>query len=147
MSDVPAASRGRVITAAVIAIAFAGALLVVAGVVIVDAITNHGNIGVAARDTRGGRSSPASGVFGVTIFLVLGAWWLVYGARRALRRDSYVGIVAPLGIVLVIGTIGETIDLLGTASGPSDLIGAGILVMAAIPVALLWRPFFESRRS
>lgn len=129
--------------ASALVLAFACAFLVVAVAVSVAAVTNHGTIGSAARNTTGGRASPASGVWGFAVLLTIGAIWLVGSAIRALRHQSYLGVVIPLGIFLVIGTIGEVIDLFGTASGASDLVGAGILVVAAIPVALMWRPLRE----
>lgn len=80
----------------------------------------------------------------LVVFLGAGAYWLVRSARRALREQAYLGIVAPLGLLLLFGSIGEIVDLFGRASGISDLVGAGILVLAAVPVALLWRPMRES---
>lgn len=139
--------RSRVIVAAALALAFACAFLVVAVVVGVDAVTGHGTIGSAARHTSGGRASPASGVWGLVVALTLGALWLVRSAIRALRHRSYLGIVVPLGIFLVLGTVGEVIDLFGTASGTSDLVGGGILLLASAPVALLWRPLREQQGS
>lgn len=132
--------RGRIVVAITVALAFACAFLVVAVVVGVDAVTNHGTIGSAARNTTAGRASPASGVWGLVVVLTLAALWLIRSSIRALRHQSYLAIVVPLGIFLVAGTVGEVIDLFGTASGASDLVGAGILVLAAIPVVLLWRP-------
>lgn len=126
------------IVAAVIAVAFSCAFLVLAVGISVDAITDHGAIGTAARNTSRGRFSPSAGVFMVTFLLALGATWLIRGAVRALHRESYTGIVIPLGILLVVGTIGETVDLVGTASAASDAVGLGILAVAAVPVVLLW---------
>lgn len=137
--------RTRVVLATALVLAFACAFLVVAVAVSVAAATNHGTIGSAARNTTGGRASPASGVWGLALLLTAGAIWLVRSAIRALRHESYLGVVVPLVIFLVVGAIGEIIDLFGTASGASDLVGAGILVLAAIPVALMWRPLREVR--
>jgi hypothetical protein len=137
-------SRIRVIIAAAIAAVFACAFLVVAVAISVDALTNHGAIGTAARNTNGGRFSPAAGVLMVALLLTLGAIGLIRGAVRALRRESYIGIVIPLGILLVVGTVGETIDLVGTASSASDAVGLGILFLAAVPIALLWHHLRET---
>lgn len=139
--------RIQVLVAAGLALGFAGAFLVVAVVVGVDAVINHGTIGSAARNTTGGRASPASGVWGLVVVLTLGAAWLSRSAIRAVRRGSYLGIVLPLSIFLVAGTVGEIVDLFGTASGGSDLVGAGILLLAAIPVVLLWVPLREAART
>lgn len=136
--------RTRVVVAAAVAVAFACALVIVGVVLGVDAATNHGTVGSAARNLKGGRSSPAAGVAMGVLCLAAGAAWLVRGAIRALRRGAYLGIVAPLGVVLVIGSIGEIVDLFGTASGTSDLVGAGILALAAVPVVLLWAPLRAS---
>jgi hypothetical protein len=43
-------------------------------------------------------------------------------------------------LVLIFGCIGEAVDLFGTATASSDLIGAGILVLVALPLALLTLP-------
>ena len=139
-------SRTRIVAAAALAFVFGGAFLVVAVVVAVNGITDHGNIGTAARNTAGGRFSPARGVWSLVILLTVGGLWLIWSAVSAIWRRSYFGIVIPLGVLLVFGTIGEVIDLFGTASSTSDLVGAGILVLAAIPVVLLWRPVLDSLR-
>jgi hypothetical protein len=39
--------------------------------------------------------------------------------------------------VLLLGSIGEVVDLVGTATTQSNLIGAAILVAAAVPIGLL----------
>jgi asparagine N-glycosylation enzyme membrane subunit Stt3 len=124
--------------AAALAVAFACAFIVVAVVISVDAVTNHGTIGSSARNTVGGRASPAAGVWTVAVLLTLGGVWLIRSAVRAFRRESHLAIVIPLGVLLVVGTVGEVADLLGTASGISDLVGAVILLLAAVPVVLLW---------
>jgi hypothetical protein len=140
----PPSSRTRVVVALALAVGFGCAFVIVAVVLGVDAVVNHGTVGVVARTTKGGRASPASGLWGVVVCLAVGGAWLVRAAIRALRQESYLGIVVPLGILLVLGTVGEISDLLGTASRTSDLVGAAILLMAAVPVALLWRPLRDS---
>lgn len=137
-STVQELSQIRIVAAAVLGLLFACAFIAVAVVISVDAVTNHGPIGTAARNTVGGRGSPATGVWTVAVVLTLGGLWLIRSAVRALRRQSYLGIVLPLGFLLVVGTAGEIVDLLGTASGISDLVGALILVLATVPIVLLW---------
>lgn len=139
-------ARVRVGVAALLAVGFACALGAVAVGLAADAVTHHGTVGAAARDISGGRSSPAAGVWGLVVLLAVASTYLARSAVRALRHGAYLGIVVPLGILLVVGTIGEIADLLGTASATSDLIGAVILLLAAVPVALLWTPMRASLR-
>jgi hypothetical protein len=138
--------RIRVIVAATVATAYACAFLVVAVWISVDATANHGALERQHTMPRAAGPAPLPVFWWLLLVLVVGALWLMRSAVRALRRESYLGIVIPLGILLVVGTVGETIDLLGTASGASDVVGAGILFLAAVPVALLWRPLREVQK-
>jgi len=145
-SGAPVPSQIRVVVAAALAVAFACAFNAVAVVISVDAVTHHGNIGSAAGNTSGGRASPAAGVWTVAVLLALAGLWLFRSAIRAFRRQSYLGVVFPLGVLLVVGAVGEIVDLLGTASGISDLVGAVILLLAAVPIALLW-PYLRQHQT
>lgn len=83
-------------------------------------------------DRNAARGMVVVGVLGVT-----GAGLLVGGAVRT-WRGSFAWTLVPLLAVLVFGSIGEVVDLLGTTSDPQgNLIGALILAAAAVPVALL----------
>ena len=82
----------------------------------------------------------------VVALLLAGAVWLTRSAMRALHRGTYLGVMVPFGILLAVGSVGEISDLFGSASGTSDLVGAAILLLAAAPVVLLWRPLRESTR-
>lgn len=136
----------RIVVAAALAAVFACALGIMAVAVAVHAVTIRGTIGTAASDFKGGRTSPATGVWALVAALLAAAAFLIRGAVRALRQERFSGIVIPLGLLVLFGSVGEIMDLLGTASGASDLIGAGIIILAALPVALLWRPLRESYR-
>ena len=82
-------------------------------------------------DRRAAEGMVFVGVAGLT-----GAVLLIGGAVRT-WRGSYVWTLVPLVAVLVIGGIGEVADLVGTAGAKSNLIGAVILLAAAVPVGLL----------
>ena len=83
-----------------------------------------------------GDRQAAKGMVVVGVLGVAGAALLVGGALRT-WRGSFTWTLVPLVAVLVCGSIGEIVDVVGTATTRSDLIGAAILVAAAVPVALL----------
>lgn len=83
-----------------------------------------------------GDSTAAKGMVFVGVLGLAGAVLLVGGAVRT-WRGSFAWTLVPLLIVLVVGSIGEVVDLLGTATTQSNLIGAGILTAAAVPIGLL----------
>jgi hypothetical protein len=94
---------------------------------------------VLFRTAGGGDRAAARGMAFVGVAGLVGAALLIGGAVRTLR-GSFAWTLVPLLVVLVIGSIGEVADLVGTATTQSDLIGAGILVAAVIPAALLSTP-------
>lgn len=96
-----------------------------------------------------GDSQAAKGMVLVGVLGLAGAALLVGGAVRT-WRGSFAWTLVPLLVVLVIGSIGEVVDLMGAATTQSNLIGAAILAAAAIPILLLItgpaRRFAASRR-
>jgi hypothetical protein len=83
-----------------------------------------------------GDPTAAKGMVFVGVLGLAGAVLLVGGAVRT-WRGSFAWTLVPLLIVLVFGSIGEVVDLVGTATTQSNLIGAGILAAAAVPIGLL----------
>ena len=83
-----------------------------------------------------GDRNAAKGMAFVGILGLAGAALLICGAART-WRGSFAWTLVPLLVVLVFGSIGEVVDLVGTATTQSNLIGAAILVAAAVPIGLL----------
>jgi hypothetical protein len=84
-----------------------------------------------------GDSNAAKGMVFVGVLGLACAVLLIGGAVRT-WRGSVAWTLVPLLVVLVFGFIGEVVDLLGTASDTQGvLIGAAILVGAAVPIGLL----------
>lgn len=82
-------------------------------------------------------------VFGVAIFaLGLNAFVavLITGARRAAAGRSRGLLVVPLLVFIAAGSVGEMHDMIGSESTRSNVIGATILVLAAVPVAIVYTP-------
>ena len=96
-----------------------------------------------------GARTAAKGMVLVGVLGLAGAAVLIGGAVRT-WRGSFVWTLVPLGAVLVFGSIGEVVDLAGTATAQSNVIGAAILVATAVPIGLLStrsaRGFAASRR-
>jgi hypothetical protein len=96
-----------------------------------------------------GDQNAAKGMVFVGVLGLAGAALLIGGAVRT-WRGSFAWTLAPLLAVLLFGSIGEVVDLVGTATTQSNLIGAAILGAAAVPIALLStgsaRKFAASRR-
>lgn len=120
------------IAAAFIALGYAAVFAIAASVVGVQFVTATGSIdrkhltGVAAR-----------GVLLLVVALIVTTVMLSVGAARLLRFGRPGWVVGPLGAFIVIGCIGETVDLYGTASIVSDAVGAGIIALAVMPVVLI----------
>lgn len=79
----------------------------------------------------------AAGVFFLVVVLAVGAVVLTLGALLLLSTGQRGLLLAPLVCFLVFGSIGETADLLGTASTASNLFGLLLLALAALPCLLL----------
>lgn len=80
---------------------------------------------------------------GVAFFLVAalaGASCLVVGAVGVWRGRRGTAAIVPLALVVLIGCIGEPIDIASGNPPLDNLIGAAIIVAAALPVVLLLLP-------
>lgn len=125
----------EIVLACVLAAAYALVFLGVAAVLLWELVTGTGTIG---QEQLVGRA--AGGVASTALMLLLGGWLLASGAARLVRRRGRGLLVTPLLIFLAVGSIGEVVDLSGDATTLSDLIGGGILVLAAAPVLLTSTP-------
>lgn len=132
-------SRPPTITAAVaLGVSYGAVLIAVAAGALFEFVTGTGAIGDRHLDAQAGK-----GVVTLGIVLPLGAAMLWRGAANLARDRDPRLLVLPLAGLLIVGCVGETIDVLGTATPTSDLIGAGILILVALPLAMLALP--ESR--
>ncbi|HEX3779969.1 MAG TPA: hypothetical protein VHX38_09885 [Pseudonocardiaceae bacterium] len=95
-------------------------------------VSGTGQIGAEHLTMSGGKGLTLCAL----LFLAGGVASLVGGIRLITRRQRRL-VLVPLVLVLVIGAIGEIVDVATGASASANLIGAGVLVLAALPVALL----------
>jgi hypothetical protein len=93
-------------------------------------------LAVLFRTDGWGDRDAAQGMVFVGALGLVGAALLIVGAVRT-WRGSFAWTHVPLLVVLPLGSIGEVVDLMGTATTQSSLIGATILVAAAVPIGLL----------
>lgn len=121
-------------TAVTLAIGYALVLVAVAADVFYEFATGTGSLG--HEDLK---AAAAKGVVTLCVVLPLGAVLLCRGALQLARYRDPRLMAAPLVIVFIFGCIGETIDIFGTATVRSDLIGALILCLTALPLWLLRR--------
>ena len=77
------------------------------------------------------------GVFGLILFTAAAAVCLLFGAAQAAAGRDYRWILWPLRVFLVIGAVGQSVDLIGGGLTPGHLVGFAILAAAALPVLLL----------
>jgi len=124
-----------VTTALVLAVGYAVVLVALAAAVLYEFVTGTGSIG--RKDL-----SPAAvkGVLSFCVVLPLGALLLCRGALRLARHRDPRLMAVPLVVVLGFGCIGEVTDIVGTAMTRSNLIGALILFLTALPLGLLVLP-------
>lgn len=125
---------GAVVVASVLACGYAGVLIVLAVMLTVDWSTGVGRVGHLAGNAAN------RGVAFFVVACVAGAILLVVGAVRAWRGRRGLAAIVPLAIVVLIGCIGEPIDIASGNPVPDDLIGAAIIVAAALPPVLLLLP-------
>ncbi len=131
-----------VVAAGALACCYALVLLVVGAVLAGELATGRGAIG------HEHLTGPAvKGVVFVVLALTVGAACLAAGAVQAWRGRRPRLLVAPLCVLLAVGSIGEIADGVGGATAGDELIGAGILVLAAVPIALLLAPAARAWRS
>lgn len=135
MTSVPRLRRTLPATiAAVLACCYAGVLVVLAIVLVVDWTTG--------RSTVGHLGSTAANR-GVSFFVVLcigGAAVLVAGAVTVMRGRRGLLVIIPLALVTVIGCIGEPIDIASGESVGGNVIGALVIASAVLPIVLLLLP-------
>ena len=124
-----------VVAAGALACSYAVVLLAEAAVLIGELLTGRGAIG---HEHLAGMA--VKGVIVLAAALAGGAVCLATGAVQAWRGRPPGLLVVPLLLLVVFGTIGEISDGLGGATASSELIGAGILVLAVVPIALLLAP-------
>lgn len=124
-----------VAVAAGLAALYGAVLVAVAALVLFEFVTGTGAVGSLGLDPQG-----VKGVLTLGVLLPLGALLLWRGAALLVRNRDPRLLALPLLLVLVFGSIGEVVDLVGTATATSDLIGAGILALAACPLVLLSLP-------
>lgn len=128
--------RPLAVTAALtLAIGYAVVLVALAAAVLYEFVTGTGSIG-----HRNLNPAAVEGVLSFCLVLPIGALLLCRGALLLARRRDPRLMAVPLVIVFGIGCMGETIDIVGTATTRSNLIGALILVLTALPLALLALP-------
>ena len=84
--------------------------------------------------------SNKQGLLGLAVFIMVAALVMIYGVYIMIVNGQRTLLFILLGIPLAIGCVGETIDAFGTATLASDAIGAGILLLFAIPIILLLLP-------
>ncbi len=129
-------SRPVTVTAALaLAFVYGAVLAAVAAGVLFELVTGTGAIGHRDLDAQ-----TVKGVLTLGVLLPIGTAMLWRGAANLARDRDPRLLVLPLALLLAFGSLGEVIDLLGSASATSDLIGAGILVLAALPLAMLALP-------
>ena len=128
--------RPLAITAAIaLAVLYGAVLVAVAALVLFEFVTGTGAIGNHGLDAQA-----AKGVLALGALLPIGALMLWRGSALLISSRDPRLLALPLMLLLIFGCIGETVDLFGSATARSDLIGAGILVLAALPLALLALP-------
>jgi FtsH-binding integral membrane protein len=136
----PAKERTRhrrtaaVLVAAVLACIYACVLI---GLAVTLTIAWAGGRGVVGNL---GSNAANRGVAFFIVACVAGAAALVFGAVRAWRGRRGFAAIVPLAIVVLVGCIGEPIDILSGNPPLNNLIGAAIIVAAALPLVLLLLP-------
>jgi hypothetical protein len=116
--------------------------VVLAGVAIalcVSLVTGVGMVGAQNSSLVG-----TKGVSFLCVMLLAAAAVLVVGAVLLLRRRRGLLMLFPLFALLAFGSIGEVADVVSGSTVLSNLIGGGVLVLAAAPVILRFLP--ASRR-
>lgn len=123
----------RVTWAAFLAGLYAGPLL------LVSAITCYQLLSGAAGTFGGGNHDrfELKGVLGFILLTAAAAGCLLFGAVQAAAGHDYRWILWPLRVFLLIGVVGQSVDLIGGGLTAGHLGGFAILAAAALPVVLL----------
>ncbi|WP_338031428.1 hypothetical protein [Diaminobutyricibacter tongyongensis] len=119
--------------AAVLAALYALGLLTLAGSLVVDRM--YGNDVIAHL-----RGYEVRGWAFVVVACIAGALLLAFGTIAVWRGRRGYTVIAPLGLIVVIGCIGEPIDIISGNPLGDNLIGLLIIVAAALPLVLLLLP-------
>lgn len=119
--------------AAVLGCCYALVLVGVAIFLLTAVVTHQGTIGHLTGYAR-------RGPLLVSALLLLGATDLAIGAVLVWRGRRGFLIMVPLGVLFVVGSIGELLDVANGSGLAGNLIGGGILMLALIPVVLLLLP-------
>jgi hypothetical protein len=123
----------RVVVAAALTVMYAAAVVGMAITLLWQMLTGTGGLGE--------QHLHPMAEFAFTTFallLIAFAAILIAGARRAYAGRGRGVLVVPLLVFIAIGSIGEVHDIMGTSSTRSNIIGAAILVLAAIPVMIVY---------
>lgn len=122
------------IIAAILASCYSFALAVVAVALVVQWVTGQGTIGNLTSNAAN------RGVAFLVVVCVGGAIALAVGAGRAWRGRRGLAAIIPLAVLVLFGLIGESIDIASGNPLLDNLIGAAIIVAAAVPLVLLLLP-------
>jgi hypothetical protein len=123
----------RVTCAAVLAGLYAGLLVFVSALTCYQLLSGAvGTLGGVPHDRFELR-----GVLAIILFTAAGAGCLLFGAGQAAAGRDYRWILWPLRVFLLIGVVGQSLDVIGGGLTPGHLVGFAILAAAALPVALL----------
>jgi hypothetical protein len=112
-------------------------LVVLAGFLAVQWATGQGIIGHL---TTNAANRGVAFMIVACVACVAGALFLVVGALGAMRGRRGLAAIVPLALVVLIGCIGEPIDISAGNPIAENLIGAAIIAAAAVPVVLLLLP-------
>lgn len=127
--------RSRAATiAAVLAVLYVLGLLTLAGSLVVERMYGNGVIA---------HLSGYAEVHGwalVVVACIAGALLLLFGAVSVWRGRRGLAVIAPLALIVLIGCIGEPIDIISGNPLGDNLIGLLIIVAAALPIVLLLLP-------
>jgi cytochrome c oxidase assembly factor CtaG len=76
-------------------------------------------------------------VLGLILLTAAAAVCLLFGAAQAAAGRDYRWILWPLRVFLVIGAVGQSVDLSGGGLTAGHLVGFAILAAVVLPVVLL----------
>ena len=122
------------IIAAILVSCYSFALAVVAVALVVQWVTGQGTIGNLTSNAAN------RGVAFLVVVCVGGAIAPAVGAGNAVRGRRGLAAIIPLGVLVLFGLIGESIDIASGNPLLDNLIGAAIIVAAAVPLVLLLLP-------
>ena len=125
-----------------VAVVIAGVLACIYACVLIGLAVTLTSAWAGGRGLVGNLDSNAAnrGVAFFIVACVAGAAALVIGAVGAWRGRRGFPAIVPLAIVVLVGCIGEPIDIIAGNPPLDNLIGAAIIVAAALPLVLLLMP-------